>query len=342
MSTPRPSMNIGAVERDTGLGKDTLRVWERRYGFPTPARDAHGERVYPAEQVARLRLIKRLIDQGHRPGRLVGADGDELARLSAQAGAQAAAISAVSATTAGSGDGTPPPGEELSSASTMPAGAGSAVSPLIERVLAQVRGHDLPLLRQTLNQAMLRQGLHRFVVETVGPLNVAIGEAWMRGEIEVFEEHLYTEQITTLLRQALASLPPAASAPRILLTTVPDELHTLGLLMAQALLALDGASCIPLGTQTPLFDIALAAKAHQAHIVALSFSASFPARQVAPLVAQLREMLPEQTELWIGGGGSERARATAGVRILGSLDSALGALDEWRRHAVLESAGQPA
>ncbi|MBL8366565.1 MAG: cobalamin-binding protein, partial [Candidatus Accumulibacter sp.] len=26
-----PVMNIGAVERDTGLGKDTLRVWERRY-----------------------------------------------------------------------------------------------------------------------------------------------------------------------------------------------------------------------------------------------------------------------------------------------------------------------
>ncbi|HRI93726.1 MAG TPA: MerR family transcriptional regulator, partial [Accumulibacter sp.] len=34
-----PVMNIGAVERDTGLGKDTLRVWERRYGFPQPTRD---------------------------------------------------------------------------------------------------------------------------------------------------------------------------------------------------------------------------------------------------------------------------------------------------------------
>jgi hypothetical protein len=28
-------MNIAAVERETGLGKDTLRVWERRYGFPS-------------------------------------------------------------------------------------------------------------------------------------------------------------------------------------------------------------------------------------------------------------------------------------------------------------------
>lgn len=328
MSTPRPPMNIGAVERDTGLGKDTLRVWERRYGFPAPARDAHGERLYPAEQVERLRLIKRLIDQGHRPGRLIGAGNDELALLSSQSATPTAMPTA-------------PVGDSATTDEAQPCAAAPAsatVSPLIDRVLAQVRGHDLPLLRQTLNQAMLRQGLHRFVVETVGPLNVAIGEAWMRGEIEVFEEHLYTEQVTTLLRQAMASLPPASSAPRIVLTTVPDELHTLGLLMAQALLALDGASCIPLGTQTPLFDIVLAAKAHQAHIVALSFSASFPARQVAPLVAQLREMLPAQTELWIGGGGGERARSVSGVRVLSSLDAALAALDDWRRNAVLESA----
>ena len=29
---------IGAVERDTGIGRDTLRIWERRYGFPVPER----------------------------------------------------------------------------------------------------------------------------------------------------------------------------------------------------------------------------------------------------------------------------------------------------------------
>ena len=39
---------ISAVERETGLSKDTLRMWERRYGFPAPGRDAQGERVYPA------------------------------------------------------------------------------------------------------------------------------------------------------------------------------------------------------------------------------------------------------------------------------------------------------
>lgn len=69
---PSPTYSIAAVERDTGLSKDTLRVWERRYGFPQPERDGAGDRVYPAGQVERLRTIRRLMDAGHRPGRIVG------------------------------------------------------------------------------------------------------------------------------------------------------------------------------------------------------------------------------------------------------------------------------
>ncbi|WP_300327741.1 MerR family transcriptional regulator, partial [Accumulibacter sp.] len=72
---------IAVVERDTGIGKDTLRVWERRYGFPRPYRDASGDRLYPVDQVERLRLIRRLLDLGYRPGRLVGAEDADLAQL---------------------------------------------------------------------------------------------------------------------------------------------------------------------------------------------------------------------------------------------------------------------
>ena len=76
-----PGFNIAAVERETGLSKDVLRVWERRYGFPAPSRDDHGERIYPAEQVERLRLVKRLMDAGHRPGKLLATPTEELNAL---------------------------------------------------------------------------------------------------------------------------------------------------------------------------------------------------------------------------------------------------------------------
>lgn len=75
------TFNIAAVERDTGLSKDVLRMWERRYGFPVPDRDSNGERCYPTEQVERLRVIKRLMDSGHRPGKLLAMPPEALAEL---------------------------------------------------------------------------------------------------------------------------------------------------------------------------------------------------------------------------------------------------------------------
>jgi MerR HTH family regulatory protein len=83
-STSPGLLSITAVERDTGLSKDTLRIWERRYGFPKPERDAAGERAYPMAQVERLRALKRLLDAGHRPGKVVTLSIDEL--LAAQRG----------------------------------------------------------------------------------------------------------------------------------------------------------------------------------------------------------------------------------------------------------------
>ena len=290
-------MNIAAVERETGLGKDTLRVWERRYGFPRPERDQHGERAYPLDQVEKLRLIKRLMGQGWRPGRLLAKPDQELASLAAPAEAAP---------------------DEVAGGS------------LHLTVVDLIRLHDIPALGNALRQALHRQGLQQFVLETVSALNRAIGEAWMRGEIQVFEEHLYTEQMQALLRQAIGALPPGSGRPRILLTTVPEEQHILGILMSEALLTLEGAGCVSLGTQTPLADIGLAAQAQQADIVALSFSSAFPTRQVAPLLKQLRGMLAANIEVWAGGAGIERVAAQEGVRIMGSLDAALDGLAQWR------------
>ncbi|HNJ75599.1 MAG: MerR family transcriptional regulator [Rhodocyclaceae bacterium] len=293
--------SIAAVERDTGLAKDTLRVWERRYGFPTPARDANGERLYPPAQVERLRMIKRLMDQGLRPGKLVSASDEELTALATPAAIAPARVD----------DGT------------------------LSAIIQLVKGHDVATLRSALTQTMHRQGLQNFILDTVPQLNMAVGEAWMRGEFEVFEEHLYTEQMQSLLRQAISALPVASRGPRVVLTTVPEEQHVLGLLMSECLLTLEGAACIPLGTQTPLADIVRAASAHAADVVALSFSAAFPSRQVLPLVSQLRAGLPPAVALWLGGGGSERLRcAPDGVRVVPSLAGILEALADWRQQAT--------
>jgi DNA-binding transcriptional MerR regulator/methylmalonyl-CoA mutase cobalamin-binding subunit len=295
--TTSTNLSIAAVERETRLSKDVLRVWERRYGFPQPVRDAHGERCYPADQVERLRTMKRLMDQGHRPGALAALAPDELAALAA-----------------------PEPR----------AAADDAQSGAIAQLLELIGAREPATFQHALRQALARQGLERFIEQTIVPLTAAVGARWEDGSFDVFDEHFYTEAAQQLLRQAIADLPSPRHGPRILLTTVPGEAHGLGLLMAQALLSLDGASCISLGTATPLVDIARAASAYGAGVVALSFSASYPWRQVAAVLAQLRLALPGEVALWAGGAGVARLDAPAGVQLLPTLDSgrqALASLD---------------
>lgn len=291
------AVGISAVERDTGLSKDTLRMWERRYGFPQPLRDRNGERAYPREQVHKLRLIRKLLACGHRPGKIIAASVAELEALAAQ---QAAA-----------------PAAEVESR--------------LAEVLELIRSHDLESLRQDLAQALARQGLARFVTDTVAPLNRLVGDAWMRGDLAIYEEHLYTEQVQGLLRAAIGALASRGGRPRVLLTSLPNESHGLGLLMAEAMLALEGAACFSLGVQTPAPDIVRAAQAHRADVIALSFSASFPAALAAAGLQELRAGIAETTELWAGGSGvRQMRRGIAGVRLIPDLEEIAPAVAAWR------------
>jgi methanogenic corrinoid protein MtbC1 len=293
---------IAAVERDTGLSKDTLRIWERRYGFPRPLRDPHGERVYPAAQIDKLRLLKRLLDQGHRPGKLIASD---IAELEAFVYPPAATVARGAATLR----------------------ADRALQPHLDLI----KQHGIDELRNGFAQALLRMGLVRFVTELLAPLNHAVGEAWARGQFEVFEEHLYTESAQIVLRDAIKSIPRSSGRPRVLMTTLPQEAHGIGILMAEAMLALEGAHCISLGVQTPVRDIVLAAGSQPSDVVALSFTAVVGPRQVLAGLAELRSRLAPSVEVWAGGTNPVlQRRPPKGVRVLRTLEDIAPALAEWR------------
>ena len=305
--------SIAAVERDTGLSKDTLRVWERRYHFPVPERDAHGERVYSRAQVEQLRLIKRLLESGYRPGQVVGLPHADLLDLGSQATKKQRGRAAL----------------------PMP-GAGDASESLAEEVQScfeLVKRHDAPALRRALTKAAQQLGLARFVTLLVAPLNAQIGNAWVDGRLEIFEEHFYTESVTAVLRNGISNLAlTGAASPHVLLTTFPQESHGLGLLMAETFLTLHGCHCLSLGVQTPVPDIARAALAHGARIVVLSFSASLNPKDVTQGLTDLRKQLPSTTEIWTGGScAALHRRALPGVQVLGGFSEIEAHLYRWRQ-----------
>jgi len=284
-------LSIAALELETGIGKDTLRVWERRYGFPQPVRDERGERVYPPEQVSQLREVRRLLDQGMRPGQVLTLSREELAERARPA---------------------------------------NSTEDSDRVVLELLKRHDEAALRQALRAHLLKDGLLRFVTATVSPMLISIGHAWTRGEIEIFEEHLFSEQLHGVLHEAIAQLPAARQSPRVLLTTLPGEPHGLGLLLAHVLFRLEGAQCVSLGTQTPESQVNAAVRAYNADIVALAFSEYFAPGAMRDSLRRLRELLPPDTDLWCGGGGAKRMkRPPQGVTVIKALDEIGAQLAGW-------------
>jgi MerR family transcriptional regulator, light-induced transcriptional regulator len=297
-----PNLPIASVERETGLSKDTLRVWERRYGFPTPERDARGERLYSPAQVRRLVQIKRLMDRGHRPGKLLALDETALLAL----------------------DGT---------------GATPLATPetaQIDSWLQLIKDHDSEVLQGQFHREMARRGLAPFVQDIVAPLITRVGDAWSRNEIGVFEEHLFSQQLEQLFRATLARMGPHRGSPRVLLTTLSGEEHTLGLLMVEALLTMENAYPVLLGPQTPIDEIVRAARAKQIDAVCLSFSTAYAPALAAQGLRDLRRALPVQQALWAGGHGIKPIRKPIkGVCLLPEFRDLYDCLAGWRsEHAA--------
>ncbi len=309
------SLSISAVERDTGLSKDTLRVWERRYGFPMPQRDAQGERMYPFEQLEKLRLIKRLLDAGHRPGHVVAQPTAQLQKLIDQFNQ--------------------PFIVERRRPRQAPSPAALAE---LRSLLEKVQQHDVQAVRRALGRAAARSGLHTFIFEVAAPLLNEMNDARMRGALQRYQELWARECLENVLRQELATLPPPPvdARPRIVLATLPQEPRSLGRLMVQGLATLDGADCLNLGQQVPVIDIAQATVAYQADVVAICFSPEAPQGPLMEGLRDLRAQLPGSVELWVGSSNSSSLRQPIqGVLVLTQPTDLVEFVNRWRdRHEV--------
>lgn len=271
---------IAQAERHSGLPRATIRIWERRYGFPAPLRDERGERRYPQDQLEQLLLMRRLVERGHRPARLLELPLEAMRAL-------------------------------------LPPDAGRGGRRDGHPLLAALRRHEASAVRALLQDRLQALGLAEFAGGELPAMARAVGDAWAAGALEIHEEHLFTDSVSELLRGAIGRLGGRLrpEAPRVILTTLAHESHGLGLLMAQAVLALQGCPTVMLGLHMPTAQIAAAAQAYRADLVGLSVSANANGLGVRSALQELRGLLPPAVRVWVGGNHPVLAhRPLDGVR----------------------------
>lgn len=284
------------IERETGFGKEQLRKWRQRFGFPPKESNDDGKIAYSGNTVEQLHLIKRLLEAGFRPAQVVGKTVLELEKLKIELGLNAVVLA---------------PDESILT--------------LIEHIkLNDLKGFLSLLIKKRGKQTMLD-----FVQNTITPLMIGIGDAWRRDEIDIHHEHLCTAYIERYLQAEILNFQPKKGLPVILFALPPGEHHLLGLLMAEAVLAENGAVTINIGSDIPLNNLKLAAISCKVDVVALSFSFAHPARDVLPTLLHFRRLLPPQIQIWAGGAGiSVIRKKPKGVKMIYDFNEAVIAMND--------------
>ena len=298
LRTPGPGYSIRVASRLTQIEPDTLRMWERRYGFPVPTRTPGGSRVYSEADVETLLLIRRAMKAGYRPGEVVGRRQAEIAQMIARTGSAA-----------------PVPSSEVVST---------------ENLLAALVRDDVKQLRVEVKNLALVLGPKRFVTDVAFPVAKVAGEMWAAGKLEVRQEHLLSDVLTTQLRVLLAAFDDAQDGPVVILTTLPDEVHGLGLHMVALYCAVNQAVPRVLGLNTPPEEIVSAAKALDAAAVGISVVLPLDPARVAKQLKWIAAEVPRRVRVWAGGNGVAqlglKGDAVDVVQSWSDLDEVLGAL----------------
>jgi methanogenic corrinoid protein MtbC1 len=293
-------LSIGALSRATAIPVETLRTWERRYGYPVPERKPSGHRVYPLHSVPRLRRIAEALARGHRASQVVGAsDTDLRALLDAAAAAPGAPRPRV------------------------------ASGALESELLAAVRVFDADRLTRRLLAEWARLGPLEFLATCVAPAVRAVGAAWADGTLEVCHEHFLAERVGDLLRAVRLPYEERATGPLVILTSLPGESHSLGLHMAALVLATNRCRVLVLGTEVPLPQLTALARDLHVRAVGISVSTATAGGATVRRLRTLRAQLPKRAALLVGGEGAPPSGR--GITRMPTLHE----LDAWARQLVL-------
>ena len=270
-------MNIHRIHRVaklTGLSKDVIRIWERRYGLVKPSRSSNRYREYRDEEVALLRFVKAQMEQGATIGSLAAEGHDSLVVRMRVA--------------------TPVSAEDQKPH---------------ERLLDDLMGSLDPLdkagFERRLNGAVAVIPFEEAVQRILLPLQRRIGELWHQGRLDIGVEHYVTKIVQQKLFSVMNQLPVNESGPRVLIACPEGETHEIGAQAVAYIAATKGCHVYYLGPNLPSSDLVIFCEKIKPDLVLLSLT------EVKPEAAALQQLeeLEQLATRWSVAVGGQGARA---------------------------------
>lgn len=267
------SHRIHRVAKLTGLSKDVIRVWERRFDLLKPTRGANRYRNYSDEDVALLRYLKEQLDAGGSIGELSKLGREELL---SRARASAPQVSFVDNT----------------------------FSRLLRELLSTLSPFDRVTFEKRLNGAVavvpFEEALHGILL----PLQEQVGELWHGGQLTVAIEHYVTKQIQQKIFTAMNQLPVAEFGAKLVVACPPGEEHDIAALAVAYRCRVRGCRVYYLGSNVPVPSLADLCGKVKPDLTILSFPIAMSDATATELIQALTHEVGPVSALAVGGHGA--------------------------------------
>ena len=206
----------GALSRATDIPVNTIRTWERRYGYLKPfglIRDI----AYTGLNSCRTSGLSRALDSGYRPRQVLGCTIDDLGSMVGQSVRQAAGKAA---------------------------GTNAATA-----WIKAVTGYDAKSLVSGFRSIVAQHGLIGFATDHAALFLNELGAAWQEGESEIHHEHFGSEILRDFMVTQWRPLSLQAEGNAIVCGSLPGERHHMGLHLAACVLTALGYAKLSFSAQ---------------------------------------------------------------------------------------------
>jgi MerR family transcriptional regulator, light-induced transcriptional regulator len=281
--------SIKDIENLTGIKSHTLRIWEQRYGIPSPKRTETNIRYYDDEDLKLLLNVSMLNKQGHKISQLTSLSKAELESMALTYS------------------------EDVEDAGIQ-----------LDSMLAAMFNLDENAFEKILSSHVLKFGLEYTMAHLFFPFLKRIGVLWQTGQVNPAFEHFMSNLIRQKLIVAIdAQVHTVKPESKKFVLFLPEgEMHEIGLLFANFVLRARGHQTIYLGQNLPYTDLDSIIGQYNANYV-MTVLTSIPLKSgIQDLINNLATRYPEQTMLLTGMQVANQIslKLPANVKVLNTIE----------------------
>ncbi len=264
---------IHRVSKLTGLSKDVIRAWERRYGLLKPLRGPNRYRIYTDEDVALLRFLQAEMEKGYSIGDLASQGREALLARMREAGPTVTAAS------------TPYEG-------------------VLRELVAALTPLEKTLFERRLTGAVAVIPFEEALFRILIPLQTLVGELWHEEKVSVAVEHYVTKLVQQKLFSIMNHLPVREEGPKVIVGCAPEEEHEISAQAVAYICAVRGCRVYYLGPNVPVAALVLLCDRIDPDLVLLSLTVAPQRDRAEELAKELSKQLARSYPVFLGGAGA--------------------------------------